>query len=400
MFDILLCSIRNITRKKLRSFLTSLGVAVGIASVVMIGNIAKCGSDTVNDELDSLGLGGITISSSVKLSEMEKKQLSNEHLEVIKKIEYVDEAMEFMTRSVDISLRNLQVNGIAFGIGENANKIISLKNVYGRPINRRDIAQKNNVCMVDQKFCQKFYSRDNILGKEIFLSFGDISGKFEVIGIVKPGGGLLSNIFGNYIPDVIYVPYSSIQSQSKTNKFDQVAVKVKPKMKLSLEEVGKKITDSLKINCPIYDKYISSDISKQRSSLIKLFDTITTVLSTIGGVSLLVSSLSIMVIMLVSVGERTREIGIKKSIGASCSSIMLEFLFEAIAITFLGSIMGILLGNTIFFVGSKIFGFAFTINFDIILLGLLFSLTTGLIFGIYPAYKASKMKPVHALRFF
>ena len=308
--------------------------------------------------------------------------------------------MELITRTAEASSRNLKTNSLVFGIGENAGKIISLKTIYGRTINKKDISNKNNVCIVDQKLCQKFYSRDNILGKKISILAGDVYEDFEVIGVAKPGRGLLENVFGSCMPDIIYVPHSSIQSQTRTGKFDQIAVKIKKNQKLSTEEIGKKIAENLTLNCQENREYISNDLSKQISGLIKVLDTITVILSVIGSISLLVSSLSIMVVMLVSVGERTKEIGIKKAIGGSSLLIMLEFLMEAVIITLLVSLTGIILGNIIFFIGSKLFSFPLVINFNIIALGLLFSLITGLVFGIYPAYKASKMKPVDALRTF
>ncbi|NLG93561.1 MAG: FtsX-like permease family protein, partial [Clostridiales bacterium] len=121
-------------------------------------------------------------------------------------------------------------------------------------------------------------------------------------------------------------------------------------------------------------------------------------LTAVGSVSLLVASLSIMTVMLVSVNERTREIGIKKAIGAKRSSIMLEFMFEAILISFIGCIFGLVAGYLISYAGANSFGMALNIRGDMILPVVAFSILFGTIFGIYPAYKASNMKPVDALR--
>ncbi|MDR3179080.1 MAG: ABC transporter permease [Oscillospiraceae bacterium] len=399
MFDILLCSIRNIGRKKTRSFLTAIGVAIGVASVVLIGNISQSGSFAINNELDSLGLDGLTVSASTRTADMEKKPLYDQHLDVIKKSEYVKQAMPLITRNAEVSCHNLQTNALVFGVNENANKIISLNTLHGRSINKSDVCGGSNVCIVDQKFSQKFYSRNNVIGKKILITLNLIPEVYEIVGVVKTGTGLIDNVLGNYIPNFVYIPYTSVQKITGTKTFDQIAVKINDKFNLPIEEVGAKLAQSLENHCKVYDKYISNNLSKQRDGLIRLLDIIAITLSIVGAISLIVASLSIMIVMLVSVGERTREIGIKKSIGASRISIMVEFLLEAIIITLIGSILGILMGNSLFFVGSKIFGFQFTIKIENNLLGFIFATSTGLIFGIYPAIKASKMNPVDALKF-
>ena len=137
---------------------------------------------------------------------------------------------------------------------------------------------------------------------------------------------------------------------------------------------------------------------KQKDGLTNMLDIITLVLSAVGAISLLVASLSIMTVMLVSVNERTREIGIKKSIGAKKSAILLEFLFEAVLITLLGCAVGIMFGYGISYAGASYFQMRLSFRGDILLLAVGFSLLTGVIFGVYPAAKASNLKPVDALR--
>ncbi|MDR1467374.1 MAG: ABC transporter permease [Oscillospiraceae bacterium] len=399
MIDILVCSARNIGRKKIRSFLTAVGVAIGVASVVLIGNISKSGSYTILNELDSLGFGGLTVSANTRSMGIERKQLNNQHLDAVRKSAYVKQAMPLITRSAEISSHNLQAPGVVFGVNEKASQIISLKILYGRPITKSDVASNRNVCIVDQKFSQKFYSRNNMVGKKISITLNSMSEIYEVIGVAKTGNGLLDGLVGNYIPDFVYIPYSSVQNATGTKTFDQIAIKVSEDSKLSIGEIGLKIVDLLKKDCTMYDEYVINNLSKQKDELVKLFDVVTVILSAVGGVSLLVASLSVMIVMLVSVSERTREIGIKKSIGASRFSIMTEFLIEGMTITIVGGVCGVIMGNLIFWLGSLILNFHFTIKIDSTLLGFLFSVVTGVIFGIYPAAKASKMRPVDALRY-
>lgn len=220
--------------------------------------------------------------------------------------------------------------------------------------------------------------------------------EFEVIGIVKTGSGLLQNLIGDYVPTFVYVPYTTVQNLLEKSSFDQVAVKIAEGE--DVDRVGEKITISLSRSAGTEEAYVSNNLVKQKDGLTNILQIITLVLSAVGAVSLLVASLSIMTVMLVSVSERTREIGIKKSIGASKRMILLEFLFEAVLITLIGCMLGILVGYMISYAGVSYFGMTLNFRTDIMLLAVVFSVMTGVIFGVYPAVKAANLKPVDALR--
>lgn len=180
------------------------------------------------------------------------------------------------------------------------------------------------------------------------------------------------------------------------NTIDQIAVKVKSDA--NLDTTGKAIVTNLSRNNGPSNGYISNNLNKQKDGLANVLDIVTLILSAVGAISLLVASLSIMTVMLVSVNERTREIGIKKSIGAKRSTILFEFLFEALLITFIGCTAGVFTGYLISFAGAAYFGINFSTRIDIMLLTVGFSMVIGVAFGIYPAAKASNLKPVDALR--
>ncbi len=228
------------------------------------------------------------------------------------------------------------------------------------------------------------------------LESGGVEENYKVIGIIKTGSGLLQNIIGNYIPTFVYVPYTTIQATSGRNDFDQIVVKVKSGG--NVESIGKTIVDTLNRDNGTADAFISNNLAKQKDSLTNMLGIITLVLSAVGSVSLLVASLSIMTVMLVSVNERTREIGIKKAIGAKQSSIMLEFMFEAVLISLIGCVCGIAAGYVISLAGAEYFGVELSTRADIMMIAVEFSLASGTVFGVYPAYKASRLKPVDALR--
>jgi len=384
---------KNLGRKRVRTVLTILGISIGVASVIIIGNISECGTAALTGELDSLGLSGLSISVSQNAKNV---SLTDTDLNIVKKTEQVEQAMPIMMQTTNIQARTIQKKALVWGIDSKANQIISIKVLYGRSLNNRDIKTNANVCLVDESFSQAAYSRNNIVGKKVSVLCAGVMEDFEVVGIVKTGSGLLQNLIGDYIPTFVYIPYTTMQNAVGRNTIDQIAVKVKSGS--NMENVGKSIVTNLNRNDGISDGFYSNNLAKQKDGLTSMLDIVTLILSAVGAISLLVASLSIMIVMLVSVNERTREIGIKKSIGAKRSAILFEFLFEAMLITILGCIAGIIFGYLISFAGASYFGMTLSVRFDIMLLAVGFSLITGIVFGVYPAAKASNLKPVDALR--
>ena len=394
MIDIISYALKNIGRKKGRSFLTSAGIAIGVASVILIGNISQCGANAINTELDSLGLSGLTISTSSFDSGYSK--LTQDELKIVLDDSDVERAMPIMIENTAVyDKKDNELNTILWGIDSSASQIISLKLLYGRYINNTDVNAGSNVCMVDEKFSREIYGRDNIVGKSIPILCGGNVEDYKIVGIIKTGSGLLQNFIGDYIPNFIYLPYSTMQNTTGRKSFDQIAIKTKKDV--DTESVGRDIVQKLVRNTG-NSNYQANNLSKQKQGLTNLLNIVTIILSAVGAVSLLVASLSIMTVMLVSVNERTREIGIKKSIGAKKKDILLEFLLEAIFLSAVGCVTGVVVGSVISYVGAALIGLYMSMRVDIILVSSLASMVTGAIFGVYPAYRASKLSPVDALR--
>lgn len=393
MADIFRSAFQNLGRKRLRTALTMMGVAIGVASVIMIGNISQCGTDALTHEFDSLGLSGLSISA---LENNTQVTLTDTDLKVVREAENVEKAMPVMMQATSIQTTRITGKALLWGIDADANQIISLNILYGRAISVSDVKSGAKVCMVDENFSKASYKRNNIIGKKVLVSCSSGTEEFEVVGIVKTGSGLLQNFIGNYIPNFVYVPYSTMQQLLGKNSFDQIAVKLKTGT--DVDKTGDMLVQSLNRTNGSSNAFVSNNLMKQKDSLANILGVITLILSSVGAISLLVASLSIMTVMLVSVNERTREIGIKKSIGARKKDILLEFMFEAVLITLFGSFFGIIAGYGISFMGASYFGFTLGIRLDIMGLAVGFSVLTGLIFGVYPAMKAAKMNPVDALR--
>ncbi len=393
MSDYFRCAFRDLGRKQIRTLLTILGIAIGVASVVIISNISQCGTNAVTGEMDSLGLSGLFITKSGK--DMDA-MLGSEDLKLIGRMNEVEMTTPVMTADTEISVRSVDAGAVLWGIDCNAGSIVSLQAVYGRLFTKKDVSTGANVCLVDEAFAKKAYLRDNIVGEKISLFCGGAMQEFTVVGIIKAGTGLLESAIGNYIPTFVYVPYTTIQTMNQRNDFDEIAVKLKPHAEA--DSTGKMILTRLDKEKGTDDAFVSNDLAKQKDGLLQIMGIVTLILSAVGAVSLFVASLSIMTTMLVSVTERTREIGIKKALGATRFAIMSEFLFEAVMLSLIGSAAGIAAGTGISWILSKCFRTALAFRPDIMLIAAAFAVLTGTVFSIYPAYQASRLKPVEALR--
>lgn len=393
MGDCFKCAFRDFGRKQIRTFLTILGIAIGVASVVIIANISQCGTNAVTSEMNSLGLSGLFITKSGKSQDA---TLDSQDLKSIGKMDQVEMTTPVMMTDTQVSLRSMDTDAVLWGIDCNAGNIVSLQAIYGNLFTQRDISTGANVCLVDEAFSKKAYSRGNIVGKKINFSCGGSMQEFTVIGVIKTGTGLLENAIGDYIPTFIYVPYTTLQVMNQRNDFDEIAVKLKPHAEAN--SVGNMILTRLNTAKGTTCAFVSNNLTKQKDGLLQIMDIVTLILSAVGAVSLFVASLSIMTTMLVSVTERTREIGIKKALGATRIAIMSEFLFEALLLSLIGSAIGIAAGMGVSWILSLSFHTALVFRPDIMMIAAAFAVLSGTIFSIYPAYQASCLKPVDALR--
>lgn len=384
---------RNFARKKFRTFLTVLGIAIGVASVITIADISQGGADAVMGEMDSLGMSGLMVTRSAQYV---STPLSEDDWKLVSSMSQVDLATPVIMGNTLIQTKQGSTNAILWGIDDNAASVISITAVSGRFFNRADIRSSANVCLVDESLAEKLYHRRNITGKKISLFYENSQQEFTVIGIIKTGSGLLQNIIGSYIPTFVYIPYTTAQKESCRNGFDEIIIKLRANT--DSDNAGKLIQKRLDYANGTTQAFTSNDLSKQKDGLMNIMGIITLLLSAVGAVSLLVASLSIMTMMTVSVTERTREIGIKKALGATNAAVMTEFLLEAVLLSLIGSAAGILLGTTASWIFSIFLKMQLSVRCDIMLLASLFAVASGVIFSIYPARQASHLRPVDALR--
>lgn len=383
----------HIWRKKGRSFLTVLGISIGVMSVVLISMIGDVGKDTIENELSSMGVDGIMV--SIK-SEHQELQMSSQELELLQQEKGVVKATPFMTSYSKVRIKQKDSKSLIWGIDQDSSDMISLELIHGRNLTRSDVQSMAKVCVVDESFAIANYSRSNIVGKTLSVSFDGNYEDFTIVGVAKSGGNILQGLMGDVVPCFTYLPYSTMQQMSLQSGFDKVLMKLSDGTDRSRLE--KEITQAMASSFGVSDAVEIEDLNQQMDQLNDILDIVTGVLTVIAGISLLVAGLSIMTVMLVSVNERTKEIGIKKSIGATRGIILLEFMTESFLLTLCGAIVGALVGIGIGTAGCLLLGLRVIISLQTILWSILFAVAVGVLFGVYPAWKASRLSPVEALR--
>ncbi len=393
MIEIIKSAFRNIFRKRLRSFLTISGIAIGVLSVIIISAIGETGKYTIYMEMENIGIGGLAVSANKNVS---GAVIGSDELATIQNAETVSEATPLVVEYTDIGVRNFTMNCLVWGVDSNVESIVSMDLLYGRLINQSDIQGNLQTCVVDENFAMGTYKRSNIVGKTIHLLLNGEYEPFEVVGVVASGGNLLQNLMGDFIPNFVYIPITTAQEYCGKQEYDQILVNLSEEAD-SVAAV-KSLNTALERQNGLQNSIRIENMVNQKEKLDGILDIVTWLLTAIAAISLIVAGLSIMTVMLVSVHERTREIGIKKSIGATRSAILREFMVESFLISLIGSGIGTAIGVGISFAGCLILDLPFIFRIQTAGICILFAVAIGCLFGVYPAKQAAKMSPVEALR--
>ncbi|HAQ39508.1 MAG TPA: ABC transporter permease [Clostridiales bacterium] len=375
---------QSILSNKMRTFLTMLGIIIGVFSVVVLISIGQGATSGVADSISSMGSNIISINifgrrASIKFNDV----YDFEKLDGVKSVTPVytsNSIVKYDLKTTDISV----IGGNENYLGINNYEIGS-----GRAITPVDVDYRNKIAVIGLTTAEELFGKDNPLGKEISIN-GE---KYTVVGILESKG---SSIAGDS-NDIVIVPVTSIMRQNNTSQISSITVQAN-----SAEESAKAKEN---IENYLFDYFGSEDyynVFSQDEMLEVLSETtamLTAMLGGIAGISLLVGGIGIMNIMLVTVTERTREIGVRKAIGAGRSNIMIQFLIESSVISGVGGILGAVSGMIASYIISNMMSINYVINIPVIIGAFVFSLAVGVFFGLYPANKASKLKPVDALRY-
>ncbi len=389
-------SIRN---NKGRSFLTMLGIIIGISAVLTVLIIGDGMKATVNSEMDSIGATTISVSlDNTKTDKCFTKAQLDSIASSISDIYGISPSIDDFG-TVDGKKQNYDVS--ITGGSEAAENAANIKMVHGRFYTKSDVDDEKKVIVVSQTMAKEVFGYEEAVGRTLELSVFDQTQEFTIVGVREDT--TLDKAYANFGEEAILtaeMPYTTLAvsfGHDMDNTITSFTIyldsdnknKVLSQTRSVVENVmGLRGENAVKISS-------GAGFDQTTESIMTI---ITTVVALIAAISLLVGGIGVMNIMTVSVTERTREIGIRKSLGARTSSILTQFLAEASILTFTGGIIGIILGLTLSFIICKVIDFAFIVNPVLVAAVVFVSTAIGLFFGIYPAKRAANLDPIEALR--
>lgn len=393
--DIIKMSFKNLLMNKMRTFLTTLGIIIGITSIIALITIGQGVTTSVIDQLSGLGGNRITVEIT---NTTVRKGFTDAEMESFLEIDGVDGVSPTVRKNLVYTLVPDETNSNYNYVYTSATRVMGVNNYYfelvsndslkaGRAINDDDIHNATHVCILGYGVWKNLYGNYNPVGETIKILNMD----FVIIGIMNELVGL--DTAGNYS---LIVPYTTAMRDLEIGLVKTFDAVVDNGVDMGI------VVSQLEDRCAeILGTTRGYNVINQQEVMdivVTITDLILGMLGGIAAIALLVGGIGIMNMMLVSVSERTMEIGLRKALGAKPSTILVQFLVEAVIISVLGGILGVALGATIAYVASILIGYTFTFQATTVLLAVGFSVTVGLIFGILPARKAAKLNPIDALR--
>lgn len=396
---------RSLLRNKLRSFLTMLGIIIGVASVIAMLAIGEGSNQNIKASVASLGTNSIMIfpgnnaMGGVSQGAASNKTIRVEDVEAIRaNCDLVNFISPVDQKRAQVIYGSQNWNTSILGVTNDYLAIRSLTLAKGSTFTTADDRAVAKVCLVGVTVVL------NLFGDESFNPIGEIirinSIPVKIIGVLSKMG---QNTFGQDQDDIILAPFSTVQKRMMSSSMYVNSILASGKSEGQVVDAVDEITNLLRDKHKIAPSDDNDFTVRTQSEISNIFGTIskvmTILLASIASISLLVGGIGIMNIMLVSVTERTREIGIRMAIGAKGKDILTQFMIESIVISFMGGLIGIALGILVAELVATFGGWPVVITVFSVVVSFLFSTIIGLFFGWYPAQKAASLNPIDALRY-
>lgn len=403
LLELIRISIRALKANKLRSILTMLGIIIGVAAVIAMVGIGNGATANITSQIKGLGSNLLIVSPGQTNSGGVKGAAGSSNTLLMKDITKIQNSCPavkslapFVSSNVQVVYGSGNTSTSAAGTTESYAEVRNLTIERGRFITKEDVDSFARVAVVGPSVVENLMgsSSANIVGKTIKLK----NIPFLVVGVTASQGS--SGINNN--DDVVYIPLSTAQDRLIGNKYLRtifIEATSADSMTAAQNEVSSALRSSHNIQTGKADDFTITNQADVLATMENVTKTLTMLLGGIAAISLLVGGIGIMNIMLVSVTERTREIGIRKAIGAKSKDILIQFLIEAVVLSILGGGIGILLGWGGSMLAGKALSMTTSISVASVIMAFGFSAGIGILFGVFPAKKAASMDPIDALRY-
>lgn len=398
-------AVSNIKANKMRSFLTMLGIIIGISSVILIMSLGNGARNVITEEMSGIAAGQIALYT---FDDTGTYYITTDDIEAIEhEIEGIKGVNSYMSCDGTTATKKGEFQVSASGQMASYPYFSTTDILKGRYFNETEYLSGQPVCVIGEADAVRLFGSVDILGMNLEVTLWGREVTFRIIGVEQKETESMFTFTYENSPVYIYFPLTVLEQVygMELNDFYQIYLMAEENADTSA--ITKQVVDLLERRHQCYgeDIYQYESFNDYMSTVNTVINMVTMLISLVAAISLIVGGIGVMNIMLVSVTERTREIGIRKALGAKTRSIMLQFLSESAIITMIGGLIGIISGISGAFLVAKVVAainpvFAFTPSVSVatVLFTTLFSSVIGLFFGIYPAKKAAKLSPIEALR--
>ncbi|EGL82953.1 protein of unknown function DUF214 [Caldalkalibacillus thermarum TA2.A1] len=395
ILDSIKMAITSIMAHKLRSALTMLGIIIGVGAVITVVAIGQAGEAALKSTFAGSGNNTLDIYYEPPADQMffydpwSETYFTDQDVEDLERIPEIERVIAYNSQFVQLYQREESTDALLIGMTDGYYDVEPLDLTMGRLIQPDDIQQARRVMLISEDVRRELFAEENPIGQTLELE----RQVYQIIGVFKEE----RTDFFNFGTNKVMVPLSTWPMMYGYNEIQGLTIQARDAH--SLEIAGEKATQLLNNKKDVEGQFVVFNLEQIQEQLSVITGIMTAIIGGIAGISLVVGGIGVMNIMLVSVTERTREIGIRKALGATRGKILFQFLIEAMALTTIGGSIGILLGTGGAYLIAMLLNLPPLVSVPVMIGGLVFSMVIGIIFGILPANKAAKLDPIEALRY-